>query len=157
MIGLVMYLKCREILFEKVLSHEHFEDEQVDKRFWMVSPEDFYAFGVDFQVPAQKWIETLNILKPKLAKFRSSLRNLYDYRFLVDWGYGRLWKKMYLFLKPEDDAVKNVIKDFSKFATTHSKLAFDLFALHPLDLNEFNPDACSVCLDEWERDDIAIE
>lgn len=158
MVRLLVTLKAREILFEEALGHEHFEDVLMDKRIWMIDPRDFYDFGHDWKIPARQWVTFLNSeVKPRLREFRTKLQDLFDYRLLVHWGYGRLWKKLYLVLNPTDKSEKEAIQEFSNFATKHSKLAFDLFEIHPLDLSEIKPDPCSVCLCAFEHNEVVME
>ncbi len=153
-----MILKSREIAFEDAIGNEHFEDVLIDKRFWMIAPRDVYDFGRDWRIPARKWSTFLNnTVKPQLAQFRRQLRERFDYRLLVDWGYGRLWKKLYILFRTENQDEKDAIRQFSKFATSHSKLAFNLFAIHPLDIEEVKPDPCSVCLCDFEHDELVME
>lgn len=158
MVHLIMVLKNRETNFEDTVGHEHFEDILIDKRLWMISPSEFYAFGDDWNMATTKWVTYLNsILKPDLAKFRRKLRDRFDYRLLVDWGYGRLWRKLYIPFNTQTQVEKKTIRQFSEFATKHSKLAFDLFAIHPLDLTEMQADPCSVCLTSFGHDDLVME
>ena len=158
MVQLLVNLKVREILFEETLGDEHFEDILIDKRLWMIAPKDFYEFGHDWEIPCRKWLTFLNeTAKPQLAEFRNKLRDRFDYRLLVDWGYGRLWKKLYLLLTTRNQDEKDAIKQFSNFATRHSALAFNLFAVHPMDLEELRPDPCSVCLCDFEHDVMVME
>lgn len=155
---LLIALINRENKFENAVSDEHFEDILTDKRLWIISPRDFYAFGDDWEIAMEKWCEFSRItVKPHLASLRRSLRERFDYRLLVDWGYGRLWKKLYLIFDPSCQGEKDAIKQFSQFATKHSKLAFDLFALHPIDVEELKADPCSVCLSDFERKEIVME
>lgn len=155
---LMMSLKLREIRFEDAVGDEHFEDISIDKRLWIISPRDFYDSGIDTDVAPVKWINFLNFtVKPQLAQFRKELRDRFDYRLLVDWGYGRLWKKLYILFDTQNQDEKDAIKEFSNFATGHSKLAFDLFAIHPLDKDEHEADPCVVCLTDFEHDDMIME
>ncbi|KAF7504967.1 hypothetical protein GJ744_001548 [Endocarpon pusillum] len=157
-VQLLVVLKSREIAFEEAIGNEHFEDVLIDKRVWVMAPRDFYDFGLDWRIPTRKWFTFLNgTVKPQLARFRRQLRDRFDYRLLVDWGYGRLWKKLYILFKPESQDEKDTIKQFSRFATGHSKLAFNLFAIHPLDIEEVKPDPCSICLCDFEHDDLVME
>jgi hypothetical protein len=151
-------LRGREIRFENAVGHEHFEDILVDKRLWIISPRDFYELGYDWEKAVQKWCNFLyQTVKPELATFRSKLRDRFDYRLLVDWGYGRSWKQLYIIYEPCCQREKDAIKDFSEFATKHSKLAFNLFALHPINLEELEADPCSVCLSNFEGEEIVLE
>jgi hypothetical protein len=52
---------------------------------------------------------------------------------------------------------KDAIKQFSQFATKHSKLEFNLLALHPVDIEEIKVDPCSVSLSDYEHQDIVME
>lgn len=99
----------------------------------------------------------LRNLKPKLREFRRQLQDIFDYRLLVDWDYGRLWRKLYLFYKPGNQADKDAIREFSIFATTHSKLAYNLFAILPLDMTKLTANPCSVCLCDFEANELAME
>jgi hypothetical protein len=158
MVQLIMTLKSREILFENALGDEHFEDILMDKRIWMIAPRDFYSFGLDRTTPAKKWVNYLNgTVKSQLRQLRKQLQDRFDYRLLVDWGYGRLWKKLYILFHPRNPGEKDAIRQFSNFATGHSKLAFNLFAIHPLDLDEVKADPCSVCLCDFEHDELVME
>ena len=85
-VQLLVTLKNREIIFEDAVGNEHFEDILIDKRLWMISPEDFYEFGMNWRKPAQKWSVYLNCnIKPRLSAFRKQLQDRFDYRLLVDW------------------------------------------------------------------------
>jgi hypothetical protein len=85
-VRLLISLKNREIIFEDAVGNEHFEDILIDKRFWMISPKEFYEFGEDWRKPARKWTVFLNgNVKPRLAVFRKQLQDRLDYRLLVDW------------------------------------------------------------------------
>ena len=64
---------------------------------------------------------------------------------------------MYIMYKTKSQAEREAIREFSTFATRHSKLAFDLFAIHPLDLDEMKADPCSVCLCAFEHDELIME
>ena len=151
-------MRSREIRFENAIGHEHFEDILIDKRLWIISPRDFYDFGYDWQKAVDKWYNFLGqTVKPELAIFRNKLRDRFDYRLLVDWGYGRLWKQLYIVYECCCHKEKDAIKQFSEFATKHSKLAFNLFALHPLDIEELKADPCSVCLSDFEESEIVME
>jgi hypothetical protein len=153
-----MTLKIREDIFEEAVGNEHFEDTLIDKRLWMIAPKDFYDFGSNEHIPTTKWVNYLNhTVKPQLASFRKKLRNRFDYRLIVDWGYGRLWKKLYIMYKTQNQAEKDAIKQFRQFATTHSKLAFNLLAIHPLDFDEMKADPCSICLCDFEHDQLIME
>jgi hypothetical protein len=157
-VQLIMTLKSREEKFENAVGNEHFEDILIDKRIRMISPKDFYDFGKDWNTPVQKWVLHLNkTVKPELAEFRNHLRDRFDYRLLVDWGYGRLWKKLYIRFDTRTQSDKDAIRQFSDFATKHSKLAFDLFAIFPIDLHAMKADPCSVCLTEFGHSELIME
>lgn len=158
MMLLLMSLTSREVSFEEVLAHEHFQDTLIDKRIWMIKPRDFYDFGRDWETPAWAWSRVLRRrLRPQLREFHKKLYDIFDYRMLVDWGYGRLWKKLYLFHQPKNQADKDAIRHFTDFATKHSKLAYNFFAIMPLDMTEIKADPCSVCLCDFEHDELAME
>lgn len=153
-----MTLKNREIAFEEAVGSEHFEDFLIDKRLWMIALKDFYDFGRDWKLPARKWFTFLNsTAKPQLAEFCRQLRDCFDYHLLVDWGYGRLWKKLYILFNTQTSGEKDAIKQFSQSATSHSKLAFNLFVIHPLDRKEVKADPCSVCLYDLGHDEMVME
>jgi hypothetical protein len=59
--------------------------------------------------------------------------------------------------KTKTQAEKEAIREFSTFATRHSKLAFDLFALHPVDMGEMKANPCSVCLCDFEHGELVME
>ncbi len=59
--------------------------------------------------------------------------------------------------KARSQAEKEAIREFSTFATKHSKLAFDLFAIFPLDMDEMEADPCSVCLCEFGDKELVME
>lgn len=54
-------------------------------------------------------------------------------------------------------AEKESIRKFSTFATKHSKLAFDLFAIFPLAMDEMKADPCPVCLCKFGHKELVME
>ena len=157
-----MVLKYREIVFESALAHEHVQDVLIDKRIWMIDPLTFYkascASPDGWRSPSKRWMTCMNVmLKPELAKFNSAISECFDWRRLVHWGYGRLWRKLYVLLQPRSTEEKDAIRMVSRFMTEHGKLAWDLYAVHPIDKNDVEAESCSVCICEFEHDELVME
>jgi hypothetical protein len=107
----LLALRSKEIKLEEAIGNGYLEDFLIDKRLWIISPPDFYDFGYDWEIPVEKKCRFLNhTVKPRLAKFRSQLRDRFDYRLLVDWGYRHLWKQLYVVYQTQNQREKDAIK-----------------------------------------------
>ena len=152
-----MLLLDREEEFEYKLRQEHIEDILMDKRISWATPEDLSLVGYAYTLGLVN--EKDNYLRPKLSRYQEDMRKLYDYRLLRDWGYGRLWKKLYMvFDTAQNPNDAEWIQAFNWFSKNHSKLAYDLFSVHPVELKDIDAgDLCTVCYCQFESGETVME
>jgi hypothetical protein len=150
-----MYLLTREAKFERTLAKEHVEDILIDKRIHWLSPGDMFKLGGS---GVRAFLNRYDVgVKPRLEEWQNRIRICFDYRMLRDWGYGRHWKKMYVVIDepPEGQAA---IHMFRNWASNNSKLAYDMFAVHPIFKGEVpDGDICSICYCDWEDTELVME
>src|SRR6266536_2858768 len=75
-------------------------------------------------------------LREQLRPFLGELRDCYEYRLLRDWGYGRPWRKLYVFLSENHFDVDTKTVDMIRAVFHKSQRANNLFDVHPVILGE---------------------
>ena len=157
---LMMLLLNREDVFEAHLACEHVEDILIDKRMHWLKTEDLTRLG-STRVSGLLY-EWDNKLRPYISQYSRRMRECYDYRQLVDWGYGRLWKKIYLVVgdldATSDQEIKDAITMFKNWATSNTKLAWDMFGVHPIWKDDIADDElCPICFCKFEPDELVMQ
>ena len=155
-----MLLVNREDVFEAHLACEHIEDILMDKRIHWLKTQDLSKLG-NIRVSALLW-EWDNKLRPYLSQYSRRMRECYDYRQLVDWGYGRLWKKIYLVIGDLDETdgqeIQDAITMFRNWTTSNTKLAWDMFGVHPIWIEDIAEDElCPICFCKFEADELVMQ
>jgi hypothetical protein len=140
---LIMYLLAREARFERMLAKEHIEDILHDKRINRLTPKDMFKLGTADAVAAYRKHDAA--IKPHLVEWQNSMRACFDYRMLRDWGYGRHWEKIFVVAEERPNS-QAAIQMFKNWASNNSKLAHDMFSVHPIFKGEISDgDICTVC------------
>ncbi|KAI9875291.1 MAG: hypothetical protein M1830_008656 [Pleopsidium flavum] len=148
-------LLSKENQFERQLAWGHVEDENVNKRIWIVSNTSAVKIGsvATRELKAAYRGGVLEVIR----HISQDLRTVYDYRLLRDWGYGRPWKKLWLIFDTDGNAELAQAIEFLRGVFSGSKRAYDLFDVHPVDKTHLSKDdMCAICQCEWEDDDLVM-
>ncbi|KAK2754657.1 hypothetical protein FQN54_006790 [Arachnomyces sp. PD_36] len=165
MTRLILILLAKEYEFEYLMTCSHVEDVSYDKRVIIISPKESMQCGREGMINLTKDLGPS--LRDAIAKAQRELREVYDFRLLRDWGYGRPWKKLYVLIDTVADqkiterlgyrSLGDCVKEFR--AHLHSsRKAYDLFDFHPLDLADHDKEeSCTICLSEFESNGCIME
>lgn len=152
---LIMGLLHREEKFEVSLGNEHVEDILMDKRINWLTPEDMAIAGASRVYGLLSMYD--NQLKNLLAVYQSQMRKCFDYR-LLRWGYKRHWEKIFLVLN-SDQAMKDAVNMFKAWANNNSRLAYDIFGVHPMLKDDITEDEnlCTICYSEFDAGELVMQ
>ncbi|KAI9720573.1 MAG: hypothetical protein M1812_002753 [Candelaria pacifica] len=154
-VKLLTVLIRQEEKFENSAGIKHVEDTLIDKRIFVLS--DKSAAWLTYAYAQQLQERYLDIVLGNVAHITKSHRDIFDFRLLRDWGYGRPWKKLYLVIKTDEkpalaDAIKNLTTLFAS-----SKLSNDLLGVHPIDkVNLPEDELCVICQCEFDPEEMVL-
>lgn len=157
MTRLVVDLMLAEETFETDHANTHICDVKIEKRVKMAVDVPTDAAVMANQRQQVLW--HMDILKQYASGYSTRIRNLYAYRYLVEWGHGRPWKQMYLVVDTGKDGIpKDMVDEFLMFTTCTSPLASKMFNVRPMAFSDIsNDDICSICQEEYQVNDLVIE
>lgn len=158
---LLIRLITAEEKFEEELQYWHVEDEHMRKRLFILDDKNMARL-----MPCKKAIPTWERYEPDVLDtvrdISGKARRNYDYRLLRDWGRGRAWKKMEMVVDTDGkgkEELKETVAMVRRLFNTSGKLGFDLFGIHPIDMEDVRTGSdlkCPVCWSEWEDGDLRI-
>ncbi|KAI9785085.1 MAG: hypothetical protein M1835_003409 [Candelina submexicana] len=145
----------QEEIFENSLRIKHVEDTLIDKRIFILSDKSVaWLTYADAQGLRERYIDEVSEYVAYISK---SSRDMYEFRLLRDWGYGRPWKKLYYIIETKEkptlsDAIRNLTKLFAS-----SKLSNDLIGVHPIDKADLpEEELCVICQSEFESKEMML-
>ena len=129
----------------------------MDKRLWYV--DHSYIRQIDIMNGIYLVQRLDGQVKPQLSNYQWDVRQCFDYRQLRCWGLGRHWKKLYLvFDTTANPGQSQHIQAFNSFVQNHSTFAYNLFGVHPIEKKNIPAeDACTICVSDFEADEIIME
>ncbi len=155
-IKVLTVLSDQEERFEKSLRVKHVEDTLLSKRIWILSDKSVAWLTR----PIAQEIENryTHMVFENVKEIGKRSRDVFDFRLLRDWGYGRPWKKLYLVVKTEDKPkLAATIKTLTNLFAS-SKLSSDLMGVHPIDKADLPEDElCVICQCEFEPEEMLLK
>ncbi|KAK5208979.1 hypothetical protein LTR20_009026 [Exophiala xenobiotica] len=158
MTRLLMDLLFTDCDFEKEYAVDHICDIRIEKRIRVLDRES--ANGRSLNDNRGVVVDRISELKHHMKTYSIRMRGLFAHRYLVDWGHGRPWKKLYLVVDSEgpENIPVSIINEFLKFTTLTTPLASKIFSVHPIPSHEINEeDLCVICQERYEADDLLME
>lgn len=158
MTRLLMELLFAECDFEKEYAENHICDIKIEKRVRVLDRES--ANGRSLNYNRRLVVDRITDLKHCMRKYSIRIRGIFAHRYLVDWGHGRLWKKLYLVMDSEgpEGIPASIIDKFLRFTTLTTPLASKIFSVHPIPSHHINQeDLCVICQERYQVDDFLME
>ncbi|KIV80424.1 hypothetical protein PV11_07924 [Exophiala sideris] len=153
MTRLLVLLLNNEDVFESTYATKHFCDTLMNKRLRCVNPRLSSYHGYHWAY--RQTIEQTERLQEGLAEYTMAMRNLYAYRYIVEWCPGRPWKQIYAVV--DESLGADAITEFMQFTST-TALAGHMFSVHPLFQGDIDSeDICAICQETYEAGDILME
>ncbi|KAL6245004.1 hypothetical protein RBB50_007779 [Rhinocladiella similis] len=157
MTRLLVDLMLAEDAFETDHALTHICDIRIEKRVKLVvdvSTDVAIMAGQRQQVQFH-----MGVMKQYATRYSTRMRDLYAYRYLVEWGHGRPWKQMYLVVDTGSDGIpKKMVEEFLMFTTCTSPLASKMFNVRPMAFSDIdNDDICSICQEEYQVNHMVVE
>ncbi|KIW10398.1 hypothetical protein PV08_11360 [Exophiala spinifera] len=159
MTRLLVDLLLAEDAFEEAHARTHICDIKIEKRVKLTVD---VPMNVAVMASQREQVRFhMGLLKQHAARYSTKIRDLYAYRYLVEWGHGRPWKQMYLVVDDTSGAggvPKHIVDEFLIFATCTSPLASKMFNVRPMAFSDIDKeDICSICQEEYQVNDMVIE
>ncbi|KAI9788813.1 MAG: hypothetical protein M1833_002804 [Piccolia ochrophora] len=139
--------------FNQLMFVRHVEDAYYAKRLRLLTiPDELNLSAVDAQYVRAMWGPHVPTIVTKIQK---SCRDLFDFRALRDWGWGRPWEQLHLVLDPAEDEGQVAAVETAFLALGTSQLLSDIWGFHPCLKNKIAPgnESCIICVEDFEAMD----